>query len=64
MPGKVSFWARFRGWSGHLRHLKFLDFKEAELKSFTSQCEKPSELHPLTSKPSFLHSQPTCPPCD
>ena len=33
MPEKVSFWARFKGWSGHLRHFNFFDLKEAELKS-------------------------------
>ena len=36
MPEKVSFWARFKGWSGHLRHFNFLDLKEAELKSCNS----------------------------
>ena len=36
MPEKVSFWARFKGWSGHLRHFNFLDLKEEELKSCTS----------------------------
>ncbi len=33
VPEKVSFWARFKGWSGHLRHFNFFNLKEAELKS-------------------------------